>query len=134
MDGKRRREDDGAGREGWEDQQVQRLEGQSEMLNDMEFRGMCRNNDVQLRDHQRRVFETMARGVDKLIYVAGIGSGKSVVFALPAFTMPSGVVVVTQPTRSLQKETRQRLQEYGIKATIFQSMERTRRRCRLSSW
>lgn len=121
---KRAREDDGGvAYEELDRQQERRLGAQGEVLNDMEFRRMCRNNDVQLRDHQRKVFETMARGVAKLIYVSAVGSGKSVVFALPAFTMPSSMVVVIQPTKSLQKETCLKLQQQGIQATIFSAAE-----------
>ena len=36
----------------------------------------------------------MAVGVDKFLYVAGTGAGKSVVFALLAYAMPSTMIVV----------------------------------------
>ena len=107
------------GRPAWDRQQQERLEGLEHLLTDDEFRRMCRISDVQLRDHQRRVFETMAAGVDKFLYVAGTGAGKSVVFALPAYAMPSTMIVVVQPTRGLQRETLARLRSYGIKGMIF---------------
>ena len=40
------------------------------------------------------MFETIAIGVDKFLYVAGTGAGKSVVFALLAYTILSTMIVV----------------------------------------
>ena len=95
------------------------LEGIEHPLTDDEFQRICRNPDVQLRDHQRRVFETMASCVEKFLYVAGTGAGKSVAFALLASAMPSTMRVVVQPTRALQPETLARLRSYGVKGMIF---------------
>ncbi|KAH6650356.1 hypothetical protein F5144DRAFT_480813 [Chaetomium tenue] len=82
---------------------------------------MCRNNEASIRDHQRQVLEKMAAGITKMVYIAGVGSRKSVVFTLPAFAIPSTTTVVIQPKKCLQRETHIQLQRQGIKSYIFGS-------------
>jgi hypothetical protein len=63
--GKCRLQDEEAegGRVPWDDEQQTRLEGLDNLLNDTGFRSMCGRGDVELRDHQKRVFEAMAAGI-----------------------------------------------------------------------
>ena len=100
-------------------QQQERLEGLEYLLTNDEFQRIYQILDIQLQDYQRRVFETIAVGVDKFLYIARTGAGKSVVFALPAYTIPSTIIVVIQPIRRLQYKTLARLRSYSIKGMIF---------------
>ena len=65
------------------------------------------------------MFETIAIGVDKFLYIARTRAGKLVVFALLAYTIPSTIIVIVQPTRGLQYKTLACLRSYSIKGMIF---------------
>ncbi|KAK3364261.1 hypothetical protein B0T25DRAFT_529661 [Lasiosphaeria hispida] len=66
-----------------------------------------------------RVLETMVvQGTQEIVYIAGVGSGKSVAFMLPAYIQPDGMTVVVQSLRSLQNDTRSRLGQLGIKTVV----------------
>ena len=81
------------------------------------LRDMYRRADVELREHQGEVLEAMGRG-GAVLYVARVGGGKTVAFALPAYVQPDGVMVVIQPLKSLLRDTAKRLLEWNIKAVV----------------
>ncbi|KAI0448463.1 P-loop containing nucleoside triphosphate hydrolase protein [Xylaria acuta] len=80
---------------------------------------MYHRSDIQMRDHQHQLFKAMDE-VDKVVYVAGTGGGKSIAFALPAYVQPEGCNIVIQPTRALQQDTFARLTAMGINVSIWE--------------
>ncbi|KAI0858604.1 P-loop containing nucleoside triphosphate hydrolase protein [Xylaria cubensis] len=82
------------------------------------MRAMYKRNNIHMREHQVKLFETMDQ-VDKVVYIAGTGSGKSVAFTLPAYVQPDGCNIVIQPTRALQQDTYVRLSAMSISVSIW---------------
>jgi superfamily II DNA helicase RecQ len=75
---------------------------------------MFRRNDVQLRAHQSEVLEAMGMG-GQVVSVVGVGGGKTVAFALPAFAQQDGITVVIQPLKPLSPTRHQKVtQRLGI--------------------
>ena len=81
-----------------------------------------RRSDVELREHQLRVLEAIATG-GQVVYVAGVGGGKTLAFTLPTFTQQDGVTVVIQPLKALLHDTKKRLEDWGIRAMIWEGDE-----------
>lgn len=104
-----------------EQQESRRVDG-PELFCDEMLQNMFRRADAQLRNHQREVLEAIGMG-GPILYVAGVGGGKTLAFALPAYAQPDGMTVVIQPLRSLLADTAQRLREWGIKATVWEGAE-----------
>ena len=75
-------------------QQQERLEGLEYLLTNDKFQQIYQISDVQLQDYQQRIFETIAIGVDKFLYIARTRVGKLVVFALLAYTILFTIIVV----------------------------------------
>ena len=100
-------------------QQQERLEGLEYLLINDEFQQIYQILDIQLQDHQRQVFETIAISIDKFLYIARTGASKLVVFALLAYTILSTIIVVIQLIYGLQREILAYLRSYSIKGMIF---------------
>jgi superfamily II DNA helicase RecQ len=60
-----------------------------------------------------------------VVYVAGVGGGKTVAFALPAYAQPDGMTVVIQPLMSLPHNTAQMLLGWHIKAAVWEEVAPT---------
>lgn len=86
-------------------------------LADMEakFRQLSLMKAPQLHDHQKEVMIAVKDyAKPSVLYISATGSGKSMVFMLPASIHQDGMTIVIQPTRALQRDTAQRLEAMGI--------------------
>ncbi|KAH7013903.1 hypothetical protein EDB80DRAFT_863815 [Ilyonectria destructans] len=72
--------------------------------------------DIWLRPHQKEGFEIMSLPSYDLVYISGTGSGKSMIFTLPAFVRSTGLTLVICPMIALQKQHTEMLNRHGIKS------------------
>jgi hypothetical protein len=72
------------------------------------------NNDVQYRGKQREAVEQVMRGASPLIAVLPTGTGKSVLFMLPAHCNPASVTVVITPLLLLRLDISRRCKEVNL--------------------
>ncbi|GAW26870.1 putative DNA helicase protein [Rosellinia necatrix] len=100
------------------EEQVQRLASLRPLATQQSMRRMYKNSNIDMREHQKKLFDAMDK-TDKVVYVAGTGSGKSVAFTLPAYVQPDGCNIVIQPTRALQRDTYARLSAMSISVSIW---------------
>jgi superfamily II DNA helicase RecQ len=100
-------------------QQMEWLSSMEALLDDQLLRAMYRKVDVSLHRPQCEMLQAIADGHEKILYMAGTGSGKSTIYALLAFALPNIVTVVVQLLKSLQCDTLRRLEEFGINAMIW---------------
>ncbi|KAM7183083.1 hypothetical protein V8F33_013821 [Rhypophila sp. PSN 637] len=58
-------------------------------------------------------------GYKKILYIAGTGEGKSLVFFIPAFYIPKMVIIVVVPLISLMQNMVMRLRDFNIEAVAW---------------
>lgn len=74
----------------------------------------------QLRAHQLKPIQSLMQGNDTIV-VAGTGSGKSLIYQLPALLYPDKLTLVIEPTLSLMYDQVNALQEHNIEADYIDS-------------
>lgn len=87
------------------------------------FRQMLNNPNAGFKGNQREVLTSVVRGFSPILYIAGTGSGKSIIFLLPAYCTKDGVTIVISPFVALQEDMARRCKELGIGCTIWSFKE-----------
>jgi superfamily II DNA helicase RecQ len=75
--------------------------------------------EVSLRSVQGKAMEAIQRGDSPIIAVMPTGSGKSVLFMLPAWVEPGGVSIVVVPLKALRKDMVHRCEQIGIQCAVW---------------
>ncbi|KFZ22817.1 hypothetical protein V502_02704, partial [Pseudogymnoascus sp. VKM F-4520 (FW-2644)] len=75
----------------------------------------------QFRGQQKRAITAIFQGKSPMLVVMGTGSGKSLLFMLPAFCIQGGTTIVVVPLQSLQTDMKDRCDKCGITSVIWQS-------------
>ncbi|KAF3068380.1 ATP-dependent DNA helicase Q-like 3 [Daldinia childiae] len=102
------------------EEQVRRVNELGTLTTDSSFQKMMKTPHAQLHKHQADLFAAM-KSYEKIVWVVETGGGKSISFALPAYAQPDSCTVVVQPTKALQKHTKQSLERLGISVAIYDS-------------
>lgn len=77
----------------------------------------------QLRSHQLKPVQSLMDGNDTIV-IAGTGSGKSIIYQLPALLHEGKLTIVIEPTLSLIYDQVQNLQAHNIKADYIECNRR----------
>ncbi|KFZ23099.1 hypothetical protein V502_02421, partial [Pseudogymnoascus sp. VKM F-4520 (FW-2644)] len=75
----------------------------------------------QFRGEQKKAVTAIFQGRSPMLVVMGTGSGKSLLFILPAFCIQGGTTIVVVPLQSLQTDMKDRCDKCGITSVIWQS-------------
>ncbi|KAE8853012.1 hypothetical protein HRS9122_00004 [Pyrenophora teres f. teres] len=78
-------------------------------------------SDAQFRGLQKSVLEAIMAGEPVVAYVAGTGSGKSLMFMLPACFPGYGQIIVVLPLGALRLDILSRCEELRIQASIWRA-------------
>ncbi|KFZ24703.1 hypothetical protein V502_00818, partial [Pseudogymnoascus sp. VKM F-4520 (FW-2644)] len=70
---------------------------------------------------QKKAVTAIFQGRGPMLVVMGTGSGKSLLFMLPAFCIQGGTTIVVVPLQSLQTNMKDRCDKCGITSVIWQS-------------
>jgi superfamily II DNA helicase RecQ len=75
--------------------------------------------EVSFRSVQGKAMEAIQKGDSPIVAVMPTGSGKSVLFMLPAWVEPGGVSIVVVPLRALRKDMVHRCEQIGIQCAVW---------------
>jgi hypothetical protein len=75
----------------------------------------------QFRGEQKKAITAIFQGKSPMLVVMGTGTGKSLLFMLPAFCVPGGTTIVVVPLQSLQTDMKARCDAVGITSVIWES-------------
>lgn len=75
----------------------------------------------QFRGEQKKAITAIFQGRSPMLVVMGTGSGKSLLFMLPAFCIQGGTTIVVVPLQSLQTDMKDRCDKCGITSVVWQS-------------
>ena len=87
----------------------------------MDYLSLLRENfgsHAQFRGQQREALKAVITGVTAVAYVAGTGSGKSLLFLLPACYPNYGQTIVIVPLAALRTDILARCKSLQIRATV----------------
>lgn len=101
-----------------EEEQVERRIRLRRMDATAELRRMMRK-EVSFRSVQGEAMEAIQRGDSPIVAVMPTGSGKSVLFMLPAWVEPGGVTIVVVPLKALKKDMIHRCEQIGIRCAVW---------------
>lgn len=92
------------------------LEDIPSIATDENMRRMTGNPDATLRPHQKRIFHVLADIAQhpRVLWVSGVGSGKSIVFQLLAYSRPRLGIPVVVPLRALASDALRRFRESNV--------------------
>ncbi len=104
-------------RAGWEDEaeegRRERVKRLRQVDIGVELKRMMKP-EAEFRGNQRAIIEAIVRGEERVLAIMPTGSGKSLLFMLPAFCGVGGVTIVVVPLIALKQDLRRRCQEAGI--------------------
>lgn len=78
-------------------------------------------SDVSFRGIQEPAIESILAGESPIVAIMGTGSGKSLLFMLPAWCDSSGTTVVVVPLISLRQDMQERCQQLGLSCASWNS-------------
>jgi superfamily II DNA helicase RecQ len=76
---------------------------------------------TQFRGEQKRAITAIMQGKSPILIVMATGSGKSLLFMLPAFCVQGGTSIVVVPLQSLQTDLKGRCDKDGITCVIWRA-------------
>lgn len=79
-----------------------------------EFKRLCGQPDAEYRGKQEEALQAVMQRKLRILVVMATGSGKSMVFMLPASISPGGVTIVIAPLLALQDNLQDRCDDLGI--------------------
>ncbi|KAF9882584.1 hypothetical protein FE257_006232, partial [Aspergillus nanangensis] len=109
----------------WEEaateQQIQRRYRLQKARMEQAMQRMTQKAAIQLRGVQGPVLQAIQQGESPVVAIMPTGSGKSMLFMLPAWIEPGGTTVVVVPLIALRQDMQQRCQQLGISCTVWES-------------
>lgn len=101
-----------------DEERIERRVRLSRMNATTELQRMMRA-EVSFRSVQGEAIEAIQKGQSPVVAVMPTGSGKSVLFMLPAWVEPGGVTIVVVPLRGLRKDMLYRCSRIGIRCAVW---------------
>ena len=101
-----------------DEEQIERRIRLRRMNATAELQRMMRK-EVSLRSAQGQAMQAIQNGDSPIVAVMPTGSGKSVLFMLPAWVEPGGVSIVVVPLKALREDMIHRCEQIGIRCAVW---------------